>query len=94
MKIGQLQSLPREWAKKFLKELNQARRFVVVRSKSGDGVTIYDVEKYFRKSTLQKKAIQNYKPWLGRQKSVLGAIGSQALGANTDLSRATIYEGR
>ena len=79
--------------KKLLKKLNQIGKVVVILQKNGH-LRVYDASQYLEHKARMREVIQGHKPWIKRQKSALGPIGSRALGASDDLSRGMIYEGR
>lgn len=94
MKTKERKTLPSPMRKKFLNALNKYGTFVVILNKDGTKFTVYDIDTYDAKREQSAERIKNVKPWLKRQKSVLGPIGSQKLGVHSDLSRMSIYEGQ
>ncbi|MBI4357823.1 MAG: hypothetical protein HY584_00865 [Candidatus Omnitrophica bacterium] len=91
--MSEIKKMPTSDRKKLLKKLNQLGRVVVILQKDGH-LRVYDVNQYMQHKVRMGEVIQGHKPWIKRQKSVLGPIGSRALGASDDLSRARIYEER
>lgn len=88
-----IQYLSRKDNKRIVQGLNKNQnRVVVVKKKNGDDVKVYNIGKYMNFGQQMREAIQKYKPWVKRQKSLLGPIGNRPLGVTTDLSRTAIYE--
>jgi len=91
--VNDIKNMPNKDRQKILKHLNESGRVVVVLQKNGR-LRTYAVEKYISHVRLMRELIKGHKPWMKRQKSVLGPIGSQPLGIHSDLTRTSIYEGR
>lgn len=83
--------LPRKTSRRIVNKMNEGSPFVVVPGRQGN-VTLWSIPSYIR----QQKNAQIHRPWTMRRRkaSVLGPIGSQALGVRGSLSRSEIYEAR
>ena len=79
--------------RKILHTLNENKRAALVLQRNGD-VRVYDLGKYEGHKHRMGQLIRAYKPWVKRQKSLLGPIGGRKLGIKTKLSRVNIYEAR
>lgn len=91
--MNEMRNMPNSDRRKLLKKLNQLGKVVVILQHDGH-LRVYDVNQYMQHKARMREVIQGHKPWIKRQKSALGPIGSRALGASDDLSRGMIYEGR
>lgn len=91
--MEEIKNMPNSDKKKLMRKLNQLKRVVVILQKNGH-LRVCEVDKYWGHKLQMREVIQGHKPWIKRQKPVLGPIGSRALGASDDLSRSIIYEGR
>ena len=85
--------LPNNIRQKIMAKLEETDRIVLIRSKKSGGLRVHTLEKYLQHKALMRGIIQQHKPWVKRQKPMLGPIGSKSLGAPEHLSRESIYEG-
>ena len=86
-----IKNLPNKDREKILNGLNRTRRVAVVLQRNGH-LRVSELEKYLTHQKLMSRVIQEHKPWIKRQKSILGPIGSKPLGAPKVISRESIYE--
>lgn len=89
--MPRIKNLKHKDRRKIIGRLNNCSRIVLVLQRNG-GLRVYDLDSYVGHSRHMRAVIHLNKPWIKRQKPLLGPMGARSLGAPNHLSRREIYE--